>query len=212
MASQKALSITKLYFYVAGIAFQPQQNVFERNKQHFPGYRTYDRLLCFLLPNRSHQHGTPINLFKFKCLFNLSRRSRQLSQQVGFSKRAPKSWFWVYLLNTLFLACCRIITEPRLPGWPPINLVYCRSSELRSMFTDTLNRATQNYSSHTPLRMIQVITLLLWTKCTPSSHLSISRLHRCYTRTIFFSICIRGHSPRCGDTRTHLYFEVLTSM
>lgn len=50
----------------------------------------------------------------------------------------------------------RIITQPRLPWWPQIDIVYNKSSELRSMFTDTLNKVTQGCISHTPLRMIQV--------------------------------------------------------
>lgn len=52
----------------------------------------------------------------------------------------------------------RIVTESRLPWWPQIDLVYSRSTELRNMFTDTLNKVTQSYS-HTPLRMIQSLTL-----------------------------------------------------
>lgn len=50
----------------------------------------------------------------------------------------------------------RIITERRLDWWPEINLFYNRSSELRSIFTDTLNKVTQGFVVHTPLRMIQV--------------------------------------------------------
>lgn len=58
-----------------------------------------------------------------------------------------------------FLLFFRIVTQPRLPWWPQIDLVYSRSAELRNMFTDTLNKVTQNYISHTPLRMIQSLTL-----------------------------------------------------
>lgn len=54
---------------------------------------------------------------------------------------------------------CRIVTQPRLPWWPQIDLVYARSSELRALFTDTLNKATQGYIAHTPLRMITSLTL-----------------------------------------------------
>lgn len=53
----------------------------------------------------------------------------------------------------------RIITQPRLQWWPQIDLVYSKSSELRAMFTDTLNKVTQGYITHTPLRMIQSLTL-----------------------------------------------------
>ena len=54
---------------------------------------------------------------------------------------------------------CRIVTQPRLPWWPQIDLVYSRSAEFRNMFTDALNKVTQSYMSHTPLRMIQSLTL-----------------------------------------------------
>ncbi|XP_035742449.1 neurofibromin-like isoform X1 [Vespa mandarinia] len=52
----------------------------------------------------------------------------------------------------------KIVTEPRLTWWPQIDLIYSRSTELRNMFIDTLNKVTQSYS-HTPLRMIQSLTL-----------------------------------------------------
>ncbi|GBP42984.1 Neurofibromin [Eumeta japonica] len=49
-----------------------------------------------------------------------------------------------------------IIKQPRLPWWPQIELLYPRGGELRTMFTDTLNKATQGYIVHTPLRMISL--------------------------------------------------------
>jgi hypothetical protein len=51
---------------------------------------------------------------------------------------------------------CRIITQPRLPWWPQIDLVYNKSSDLRLMFTETLNKALQGCITHTTLRMIPV--------------------------------------------------------
>lgn len=48
----------------------------------------------------------------------------------------------------------RIVTQPRLSWWPQIDIMYSKSSELRSMFTDTLNKVTQGYISHLSLRMI----------------------------------------------------------
>ena len=59
------------------------------------------------------------------------------------------------LLNLFY----RIVTQPRLPWWPQIDLVYSRSAELRNMFTDALNKVSQSYITHTPLRMIQSLTL-----------------------------------------------------
>lgn len=38
-------------------------------------------------------------------------------------------------------------------------MVYARSGDLRALFTDTLNKATQGYIAHTPLRMITSLTL-----------------------------------------------------
>lgn len=66
----------------------------------------------------------------------------------------PSTYHFV-LVRSLY----QIITQPRLNWWPQIDLVYSRSSELRAMFTDTLNKVTQGYISHTPLRMIQSLTL-----------------------------------------------------
>lgn len=63
------------------------------------------------------------------------------------------------LCGFTFLFFRRIVTQPRLPWWPQIDLVYARSSELRALFTDTLNKATQGYIAHTPLRMITSLTL-----------------------------------------------------
>ncbi|XP_017785481.1 PREDICTED: neurofibromin isoform X3 [Nicrophorus vespilloides] len=53
----------------------------------------------------------------------------------------------------------RIVTQPRLMWWPKIELLYTKSSELRALFTDTLNKVAQGYSVHTPLRMIQTFAL-----------------------------------------------------
>ncbi|XP_037955193.1 neurofibromin isoform X2 [Teleopsis dalmanni] len=53
----------------------------------------------------------------------------------------------------------RIVNQPRLPWWPQTDVVHYRSAELRGLFTDTLNKATQGYIAHTPLRMITSLTL-----------------------------------------------------
>ncbi|XP_055848107.1 neurofibromin isoform X2 [Episyrphus balteatus] len=53
----------------------------------------------------------------------------------------------------------RIVNQPRLPWWPQTDVVHYRSAELRALFTDTLNKATQGYIAHTPLRMITSLTL-----------------------------------------------------
>ncbi|KAK2723883.1 hypothetical protein QYM36_002292, partial [Artemia franciscana] len=58
--------------------------------------------------------------------------------------------FHFVLISSLY----RIVTQPRLHWWPQIEIVYNKSGELRAMFTDTLNRVTQGYGTHTPLKMI----------------------------------------------------------
>ncbi|RWS29482.1 neurofibromin-like protein, partial [Leptotrombidium deliense] len=53
----------------------------------------------------------------------------------------------------------RIVSQSRLPWWPQIDIVYLKAPELRLMFTDTLTKVTQGFMSHTPLRMIQTLSL-----------------------------------------------------
>ncbi|XP_072156372.1 neurofibromin isoform X3 [Bemisia tabaci] len=65
------------------------------------------------------------------------------------------SMFHFVLVSSLY----RVVTQHRLPWWPVIDLVYNKSSELRAMFTDTLNRVTQGYIALTPLKMITSLTL-----------------------------------------------------
>ncbi|XP_031626332.1 neurofibromin isoform X2 [Contarinia nasturtii] len=67
---------------------------------------------------------------------------------------APPAYHFVIVSSLL-----RIVTQPRLPWWPQIDLVYARSEALRNLFTDTLNKATQGYIAHTPLRMITSLAL-----------------------------------------------------
>ena len=53
----------------------------------------------------------------------------------------------------LVKALYRIITQKRLAWWPQIDIVYSRAGELRTMFTDTLNKVSQSSTfSTTPLR------------------------------------------------------------
>ncbi|KAJ8938296.1 hypothetical protein NQ318_020355 [Aromia moschata] len=71
--------------------------------------------------------------------------------KVCLSLNSPSSYHFV-LVRSLY----KIVTQPRLHWWPQIDLVYNKSSELRAMFTDTLNKVSQGYIAHTPLRMIQI--------------------------------------------------------
>ncbi|XP_074600003.1 neurofibromin 1 isoform X2 [Brevipalpus obovatus] len=49
------------------------------------------------------------------------------------------------LIYHFVLVCSlyRIVTQPRLPWWPQIDIVYSRAHDLRAMFTETLNKVTQ---------------------------------------------------------------------
>uniref|UniRef100_A0A4W3I9K3 Neurofibromin n=1 Tax=Callorhinchus milii TaxID=7868 RepID=A0A4W3I9K3_CALMI len=60
--------------------------------------------------------------------------------------------------NVLVNSLQRIITNSAVDWWPKIDAVYCYSGELRSMFTETLNRVMQSCSAHAPLRMTQSLT------------------------------------------------------
>ena len=59
--------------------------------------------------------------------------------------------------HVLVSALFRIITQPRLAWWPQIDMLYSKSAELRAMFTETLNRVTQGYITHQPVKMIPSI-------------------------------------------------------
>lgn len=74
--------------------------------------------------------------------------------KVCLNLNLPSTYHFV-LVSSLY----KIVTQPRLPWWPHIDYLYSRSSELRAMFTDTLNKVTQGFITHTPLRMIQSLTL-----------------------------------------------------
>ncbi|XP_014247194.1 neurofibromin isoform X2 [Cimex lectularius] len=74
--------------------------------------------------------------------------------KVCLNPQAPCTYHYV-LVSSLY----RIITQTSLHWWPQIDLVYSKSSELRSMFTDTLNKATQCFMTQTPLRVIQSLTM-----------------------------------------------------
>lgn len=74
--------------------------------------------------------------------------------KVCLNLNSPSVYHFV-LVRSLY----RIVTESKLHWWPKIDLVYSKSSELRAMFTDTLNKVAQGYIAHTPLRMIQSLTL-----------------------------------------------------
>ncbi|KAM6970361.1 neurofibromin-like [Aplochiton taeniatus] len=64
------------------------------------------------------------------------------------------SIFHLVLVNSLH----RIITNSHLGCWPKIDAVYCYSGELRSMFSDTLNRVLQGLNAHASIRTTPSLT------------------------------------------------------
>jgi neurofibromin 1 len=76
--------------------------------------------------------------------------------KVCLSLTSPPVYHFVIVSSLL-----KIVNQSRMAWWPEISLVYARASELRALFTDTLNKATQGYITplHTPLRMITSLTL-----------------------------------------------------
>ncbi|XP_058804864.1 neurofibromin [Phymastichus coffea] len=89
----------------------------------------------------------------FVSCFRIMRYNNEIFK-VCLSLNSPTMYQFV-LVSSLY----RIVNQPRQPWWPQIDIVYSRSAELRNMFTDTLNKVTQSCISHTPLRMIQSLTL-----------------------------------------------------
>ncbi|XP_064619782.1 neurofibromin-like isoform X5 [Lineus longissimus] len=63
--------------------------------------------------------------------------------------QASPSVFHIVLVNSLH----RIITQNGLSWWPSVNFVYSKAAELRVMFVEALNKATQGYISHPPPRV-----------------------------------------------------------
>ncbi|XP_040072137.1 neurofibromin [Ixodes scapularis] len=65
---------------------------------------------------------------------------------------------WTYH-HVLLGSLLRVVSQPRLPWWPQVDLLYSKAPELRHMFTDTLNKVTQGFISHGPVKMIPSLTL-----------------------------------------------------
>ncbi|VDI01744.1 neurofibromin 1 [Mytilus galloprovincialis] len=71
--------------------------------------------------------------------------------KVCLHPNSPPIYHFV-LVNALH----RIITQPRLPWWPNITIIYGKAAELRNMFTDTLNKVTQGMAAHTAPKSVGV--------------------------------------------------------
>ncbi|KAJ0182942.1 hypothetical protein K1T71_000918 [Dendrolimus kikuchii] len=109
-------------------------------------------------PSKSYIRGNPISGYSeldlmtdcFVSLFRIMPHNND-ALKVCLNLNTHISYHYV-IMNSLL----RIIKQPRLPWWPQIELLYPRAAELRAMFTDTSNKATQGYVVHTPLRMISL--------------------------------------------------------
>nr|XP_023020941.1 neurofibromin isoform X3 [Leptinotarsa decemlineata] len=95
-------------------------------------------------------HDMDLMIDCFVSVFRIKPHNNE-ALKVLLNLNSPSSYHFV-LVRSLY----KIVTQPRLHWWPQIDLVYNKSSELRAMFTDTLNKVSQGYIAHTPLRMIQI--------------------------------------------------------
>lgn len=115
---------------------------------------------CFVSCFRINPHNSEV----LKVCLNVNYPSTyQLVLVSSLYKQVPKNIFFSQgsrrdpgpgrILIGIRCTPFRIITQPRLSWWPQIDLLYPHSTKLRNMFTDTLNKVTQNYISYTPLRI-----------------------------------------------------------
>ncbi|CAH0561866.1 unnamed protein product [Brassicogethes aeneus] len=93
-------------------------------------------------------HDMDLMIDCFVSVFRIKPHNNE-ALKVCLNLNSPSSYHLV-LVRSLY----KIVTQPSLHWWPQIDLVYNKSSELRAMFTDTLNKVSQGCIQHTPLRMI----------------------------------------------------------
>ncbi|XP_063002910.1 neurofibromin isoform X4 [Elgaria multicarinata webbii] len=103
--------------------------------------------------SRSNQNAD-IDLM-IDCLVSCFRINPHNNQhfKTCLAQNSPSTFHYV-LVNSLH----RIITNSALDWWPKIDAVYCHSVELRTMFSETLNKALQGSGVHTPIRMTPSLT------------------------------------------------------
>uniref|UniRef100_A0A452IVP7 Neurofibromin n=1 Tax=Gopherus agassizii TaxID=38772 RepID=A0A452IVP7_9SAUR len=73
--------------------------------------------------------------------------------KICLAQNSPSTFHYV-LVNSLQ----RIITNSEVDWWPKIDAVYCHSVELRSMFSETLQKAVQSCGAHPAIRMTPSLT------------------------------------------------------
>ena len=80
-------------------------------------------------------------------------------------------------INTMFTVITIPVFQPRLEWWPDISLIYGKAGELRNMFTDTVNKVTQGFSSHncpkvsSGVSVVVTHALQLYTLCLLRQHI-----------------------------------------
>uniref|UniRef100_A0A8C0QMM8 Neurofibromin n=1 Tax=Chelonoidis abingdonii TaxID=106734 RepID=A0A8C0QMM8_CHEAB len=75
--------------------------------------------------------------------------------KICLAQNSPSTFHYV-LVNSLQ----RIITNSEVDWWPKIDAVYCHSVELRSMFSETLQKAVQSCGTHPSLTFKEKMTSL----------------------------------------------------
>ena len=90
----------------------------------------------------------------FIALFRITTHNNDLLK-ICLNQNSPFIFHYV-LISSL----CRITKQTkRLPWWPLIDVVFDKAPDLRIILADTLNRTTQGYTNHTPLKMMQSLSL-----------------------------------------------------
>ncbi|XP_043387402.1 neurofibromin isoform X4 [Chelonia mydas] len=89
------------------------------------------------------------------CLVSCFRINPQKNPylKICLAQNSPSTFHYV-LVNSLQ----RIITNSEVDWWPKIDAVYCHAVELRSMFSETLQKAVQGCGAHPAIRMTPSLT------------------------------------------------------
>uniref|UniRef100_A0A8C3S093 Neurofibromin n=1 Tax=Chelydra serpentina TaxID=8475 RepID=A0A8C3S093_CHESE len=110
-------------------------------------------------PNKPFSRGSQnadVDLM-IDCLVSCFRINPQKNPylKICLAQNSPSTFHYV-LVNSLQ----RIITNSEVDWWPKIDAVYCHSVELRSMFSETLQKAVQGCGAHPSLTFKEKMTSL----------------------------------------------------
>lgn len=138
----------------------------------------------------SRQQDVDLLIDFFLANFRLNQYNND-TLKVCLNTNSPSHYHHV-LVSSLHI----IITQKRLQWWPQISILYNKSSELKAMFLETLNRVTQGYTTHTPLKIIPSLPTLkdkVYPKFKTGSGTEEGNFHKnlllCMVRLKFF-FCI----------------------